>query len=93
MDWLFFVRVNLTKQNKNKKAILFNFLFQRFKQIWESGALVSWRSIAWLSCKKQWVFLVISQTDVAFLRISTRPKLSRCFDGYHMQTSPSLDVM
>lgn len=37
MDWLF-VRVNL----KKKKAILFNFFFccQKFKQIWESGALV-----------------------------------------------------
>lgn len=46
VDWLF-VRVNLKK--KKKKAILFNFLCcQKFKQIWESGALVLWRSIAWL---------------------------------------------
>lgn len=50
VDWLF-VRVNLKK--KKKKAILFNFLCcQKFKQIWESGALVLWRSIAQLS----WMF-------------------------------------
>lgn len=90
MDWLF-VRVNL------KKAILFNFLCcQKFKQIWESGALVLWRSIAWLLCILVGFFFLIlfsnCLTDVAFLHLSiVNDQSFKMFDGYHMQTSSSLD--